>query len=284
MSDDRRQKAWRLHVQEGMPIRAVAQTLSVPVGTVKAWIHRDKRRGVQHATDDVSATDTDTATGATATGVEPTTASDIGLATGTPATDTSNAIETGTATQDVLVPPPPDALGRPYISLIGTFDRWVPCPACRQPWPRPRWDSSDSMRRLVVVDMGGTGAPQERLVLKLICKTCTDAGPKGSQRYVQVVPTRHAGDCRDCTPRDLGPDEYVRCIDGRTRCLKHAERWWRYAGQIEHPDRPCLGCGTTESLYVSDDGQVRCKACRLRAWRRDREGTDAPGRGLPLGL
>jgi hypothetical protein len=288
---DKRKEAWRLHVQAGMPVRAIAEALGVPVGTVKAWLHRDKRRGVQYATDDVGATDTDTATGATATGVEPATATATDTATGTSATDnvnaTSPAIDTDDATGQVaLAPPPPDVWGRPYISLIATFSRHGACPVCHKSWPTPAWNSSDSMRRLVVLDLGGDGEPRERLMLQLVCRACAESGPRGLTKFAQVVPARLAGDCFDCNrnPRDPGPSEFVRCVDNVDRCFKHAERWWQHAGQIDYSERPCAECGRTDNLFVSDDGQVRCKACRLRAWRRDREGVDAPGRGLPLGL
>jgi transposase-like protein len=43
MADNRRKEAWRLHVQEGMPIQAIAQTLGVPEGTVKTWLHRERK-------------------------------------------------------------------------------------------------------------------------------------------------------------------------------------------------------------------------------------------------
>jgi hypothetical protein len=293
---DKRKEAWRLHVEANMPVRAIAQALGVPVGTVKAWLHRDRRRGAQPATDTGPATTATDATNATLQPAGGATDGATATRTATGATcdgyilpDTAtDAGATGDATgpQDALVPPPPDSWGRPYISLIATFGRHSSCPSCHQPWPSPRWDSTDSMRRLVVLDLGGDGDPRERLLINLFCKACADAGPKGSVRYAQVVPARRGGDCFDCArnPRDLGPDEFVACIDNRTRCLKHAVRFWQYAGQLDYSDRPCVGCGTTESLYVSDDGQVRCKACRLRAWRQGRDGVDAPGRGLPLGL
>jgi transposase len=62
---DKRKEAWRLHVEANMPVRAIAQALGVPVGTVKAWLHRDRRRGAQPATDTGPATTATDATNAT---------------------------------------------------------------------------------------------------------------------------------------------------------------------------------------------------------------------------
>jgi transposase-like protein len=272
----KRQEAWRLYVEAGMPIKAIAETLGVSVSAVKTWLYRDRRRGVQpaSATDEASATATDSATetGASATD-EAVTA---------PATATNEAA----TDQAVLTPPPLDSWGRPYISLIATFGRHGACPVCHKYWPSPLWSSNDSMRRLVVFDLGGAGEPHDRLMIQLICKACADAGPRGSLRFDQVITAWRSGSCVDCNrnPRDLGPDEFVKCNDNRTRCLKHAVRWWQYSGQLDQSDRPCIGCGKTDDLYACEDGQVRCKACRLRAWREDRQPSDAPGRGIPFGL
>ena len=45
MSETLRKQAYRLYVEEGMPAKAIAQALGVPVGTVKTWLHRERKAG-----------------------------------------------------------------------------------------------------------------------------------------------------------------------------------------------------------------------------------------------
>jgi DNA-directed RNA polymerase subunit RPC12/RpoP len=263
MTDERRREAWRLHVQEGMPVKAIAQALGVPVGTIKTWIHRERKaREAAGAPNDGAARETD-------------------------------ARETDTRETDArvaLCPPPPDRYGRPYISLIpgGAFARWAPCPRCNRPWPNPRWNDRDAGRRLVVGELPGDDEPRSRLHLYLLCKSCAEAGPTGELAFRQVVPIWRGGECVDCrrSRYETALFEYVDCSDGRMRCLEHAVRFWEYAGQVDPAEMPkeCADCGQTQNLYWSEDGRVRCAKCRLRIWQMERQGSDTPGRGLPLGL
>jgi hypothetical protein len=262
MSDDRRQQAWRLHVQQGMPVRAIAETLGVPVGTVKTWLHRERKARETESTE----------TGPTETGsTEP------------------RGAETAPR-QVALAPPPPDRWGWSYISLIpgGAFARWVPCPRCNRPWPNPAWNERDAGRRLVVGELPGEGEPRDRLSLYLLCRSCAEAGRMGGITFRQVVPIWKCGECVDCRRSRYGTAifEFVDCSDGRMRCLEHAAKWWCHAGQVDPSETPkeCADCKRTENLYWSEDGRVRCAGCRLRVWRQAREGHDAPGRGVPLGL
>jgi hypothetical protein len=266
MSDARRKEAYRLYVSEGMPCRAIAQALGVPINTVYTWISRERK-----ARENPRPGRTE--------GPKPVKG----------ATDEKTPEQEMKAPHVALCPPPPDRYGRPYISLIpgGAYARWAPCPRCNRPWPNPRWNDRDAGRRLVVGDLGGDD-PRSRLTLYLLCKSCAEAGPKGEMAYLQVVPIWRGGECVDCSRSRYGTGlfEFVDCSDGRMRCVEHAVRWWEYAGQLDPSETPqqCADCGQTQNLYYSEDGKVRCAKCRLRVWRQAREGHEAPGRGLPLGL
>jgi hypothetical protein len=270
MADDRRKEAFRLYVEEGMPCRAIAQALGVPLNTVYTWISRERKASENprpERTKPVNGRDarTPSVKGQSETGVK--------------------------VLQDALCPPPPDKWGRPYISLIpgGAYARWAPCPRCNRPWPNPAWNDRDAGRRLVVGELpGDADEPRSRLHLYLLCKACAEAGPTGELAFRQVIPVWRGGECVDCrrSRYETGLFEYVDCSDGRMRCLEHAVRFWEHAGQVDPSETPkeCADCKQTGSLYWSEDGKVRCAKCRLRVWRQSREGHDAPGRGLPLGL
>jgi hypothetical protein len=43
MSETLRKQAYRLYVEEGMPAKAIAAALGVPEGTVKTWLHRERK-------------------------------------------------------------------------------------------------------------------------------------------------------------------------------------------------------------------------------------------------
>jgi DNA-directed RNA polymerase subunit RPC12/RpoP len=269
---DKRKEAFRLYVQEGMPCRAIAQVLGVPLNTVYTWIARERKARENPRPERAKPERTETRS-----------VKGNGRDERTPSV--KGPPETGVKVlQDALCPPPPDKYGRPYISLIpgGAFARWVPCPRCNRPWPNPRWNERDTGRRLVVGDMGGDD-PRSRLSLYLLCKSCAEAGPRGEMTYLQIIPVWKGGQCVDCQRSRYGTAifEFVDCSDGRMRCLEHAVRWWEYAGQVDPAETPqqCVDCGQTQNLYWSEDGRVRCAKCRLRIWQRARE-----GQGLPFGL
>jgi transposase-like protein len=278
---DKRKEAYRLYVSEGMPCRAIAQVLGVPVNTVYTWISRERKARENPRPE--RATEPERARPVKGSG-----AKGNGPSVKGPVDEKAPEPETK-APQVALAPPPPDRWGRPYISLIpgGAFARWVPCPRCNKPWPNQRWNDRDAGRRLVVGDMGGDD-PRSRLTLYLLCKSCAEAGRRGEITYLQVIPVWRGGECVDCKRSRYGTAifEFVDCSDGRMRCLEHAVRWWEHAGQVDPSETPqqCADCGQTQNLYWSEDGRVRCAKCRLRVWRQSREGVDVPGQGVPFGL
>jgi transposase-like protein len=273
MSDERRKEAFRLFVQEGMPAKAIAEALGVPVNTVYTWVHRERKarsNGPERTRPE---------RGHPPKGPEDERGRPENGDAKTP------SAEPVKGPQDALAPPPPDKWGRPYISLIpgGAYARWAPCPRCNRPWPNPAWNDRDAGRRLVVGELPGDDEPRSRLHLYLLCKSCAEAGPTGELAFRQVVPIWRGGECVDCkrSRYETALFEYVDCSDSRMRCLEHAVRFWEYAGQVDPAEMPaqCADCGQTQNLYYSEDGKVRCAKCRLRVWRQARE-----GQGLPLGL
>jgi len=282
---DKRKEAYRLYVSEGMPCRAIAQALGVPVNTVYTWISRERK-----------ARESPKPERAVGPERERPVKGGNGPDARTPSVKGPDNVkgppETGVKVlQDALCPPPPDRYGRPYISLIpgGAFARWTPCPRCHQRWPNPRWNDRDSGRRLIVGELPGySDEPRSRLHLYLLCKTCAEAGAMGELAFRQVIPVWRGGECVDCrrSRYETALFEYVDCTDGRMRCLEHAVRFWEYAGQVDPSETPkeCVDCKRTGSLYWSEDGKVRCAGCRLRVWRQAREGHEAPGQGIPFGL
>jgi transposase-like protein len=103
MSDDRRQEAYRLYVQEGMPVRAIAQALGVPINTVYTWIHRERkaRESPERATEPERARPVK---GSGAKGNGPSVKGPVDEKAPEPETK---------APQVALAPPPPDRWGRP---------------------------------------------------------------------------------------------------------------------------------------------------------------------------